>query len=256
MFESRISKELQRKIFELTLALYRVTDFFPQGEMLRRHLREKANEIFGTMTEYGYSAREMEQEATAVIARIQSVKGFLAVARSLRFVKPINLTVLEREYDYFERFFTQELEGIKNVSVSARVEEKPLAQDAVLQNPAEPQNPLMPEKKKDAESKADELPTWAEFASVEDMAEEKEDARPAIVEEGLSPISSDLNQRQKRIIEHLKGVEQAKVSDFYSVFSDISSKTIQRDLQDLVARNMLKKEGEKRWTIYSMRNVL
>ena len=54
MSSSRIPQEIHRIIFELTLALYRVTDFFPPNETLRRQLREKANEIFGSVTEYGY----------------------------------------------------------------------------------------------------------------------------------------------------------------------------------------------------------
>ena len=45
-------KEIQRKVFDLTLALYRVTDFFPKDEALKRSLREKANEIFGLANEY------------------------------------------------------------------------------------------------------------------------------------------------------------------------------------------------------------
>jgi len=50
-------------------------------------------------------------------------------------------------------------------------------------------------------------------------------------------------------------VNQAKISDFHSFFGDISSKTIQRDLQDLVSKSVLKKEGEKRWTVYSINGV-
>ena len=51
----KAKKEIQRNIFELTLAVYRVTDFFPQGEVLRRQIREKTNEIFTRVTEYGNS---------------------------------------------------------------------------------------------------------------------------------------------------------------------------------------------------------
>ena len=68
----------------------------------------------------------------------------------------------------------------------------------------------------------------------------------------LSPIQKDLNERQMVILEHFKNSKHAKVSDFSPVFNGISTKTIQRDLQDLVGRNVLKKEGEKRWTMYSL----
>ena len=93
----------------MTLAIYRVTDFFPQGEALRKHLREKANEIFGGISEYGFLT-DNEREAISILAKIQAIKGYLGIARSMRFVRPINITVLEREYDFLADFFGRELE--------------------------------------------------------------------------------------------------------------------------------------------------
>ncbi len=44
--------------------------------------------------------------------------------------------------------------------------------------------------------------------------------------------------------------KKARLGDLHTLFGDVSSKTIQRDLFDLVSRNILRKEGEKRWTTY------
>src|SRR3989338_1928643 len=101
--------ELQRKIFDLTLALYRVTDFFPKEEILRKSLREKANEIFSRVTEYTYVDLN-SNGAVAILGRIEAIKGYLEIARSLKLVRPINIAVLEREYQFFADFFTRELE--------------------------------------------------------------------------------------------------------------------------------------------------
>lgn len=213
MFESRIPKEIQRRVFELTLALYRVTDFFSQGEVLRRHLREKANDIFGGVGEYGFSG-DFQHEAVAIIAKIQSLKGYLNIARSMRFVKSINLTVLEREYDFLADFLHGEMEDTKRTAP----------------------------KKKEYEVKEmskENLPTWEEFS----VNEKKEP--------GLEPIFEAMSERQQKILDHLRRSEHAKISDLAPQFVGISTKTIQRDLQDLVIKNVLKKEGEKRWTVYS-----
>ncbi len=242
MPESRISKELHRRIFELTLALYRVTDFFPQGEVLRKQLREKANEIFGGVTEYGYSPNT-EQDAIALIARIQAMKGYLGIARSMRFVRPINLSILEREYNFLADFFVKELaekeetskEADRNI-VKNQVKEKPQA--ASDDHPASNQEKAI---------EVEELPTWHEFS----QGEEKSDTP----ESGLTRIADDINERQKIILEHLKSAPQAKISDFHSLFGAISSKTIQRDLQSLVEKEFLKKTGEKRWTTYTLNLV-
>lgn len=220
MQESKISKELHRRVFELTLALYRVTDFFPQGEALRKQLREKANEIFGGVAEYGHSI-DAAREALAILAKVESIRGYLEICRSMRFVRPINITVLEREYDFIANFLTKELNDTAN----------DMAKDGMI----EP------------------LATWDEFA-VREMSDIK-DKMSDRKDEGLSQISQDITERQKKILEYIQQSSQAKISDFYSHFQNISSKTIQRDLQDLVSKDILKKEGEKRWTTYSLNGV-
>lgn len=232
-------KEVQRRVFELTLALYRVTDFFPQGEVLRKNLREKANEIFGFITEYGYSGGE--QDATFILSKIQSVGGYLELARSLRFVRPINITVLEREYNFLADFFAPHpspfAQQAKGEGSAARSAEEELPMKGEGEGPTK------------NEITEEPLPTWEEFSL---PPTEVNNVEAKDKTDGLTHIQGDLNSRQKTILEHLKDTKQAKISHFYSIFNDISSKTIQRDLQDLVGRNMLKKEGEKRWTVYSL----
>lgn len=205
----------------MTLALYRVTDFFPQGEVLRKHLREKANEVFGGVGEYGFSG-DYQHETVAILAKIQALKGYLNVARSMRFVKPINITVLEREYDFLADFLHGEMEDIKPSSLPKK--EEPQVKERV---------------------KTD-LSTW------EDFTVSAQNVQLPVSNNGMEAIAGVINDRQEKILEHLKQAERAKISDFAPHFVGISTKTIQRDLQDLVIKNVLKKEGEKRWTVYSI----
>ena len=186
---------LHRKTFELTLALYRVTDFFPQGEVLKRQLREKANEIFGGIAEYEYVGGH-EQGIRVIRAKVQAIKGYLRVARSMRFVQAINLTILEREYEFLEHILEREPRFHPAAAASGK--------DPIL------------------ESFHQEIKT------------------------------GDMTERQKRILAYVEKTSPAKISDFYTFFKDVSAKTIQRDLHDLVKRNILKKDGEKRWTHYSL----
>lgn len=239
MRESGIFKELHSRVFELTLALYRVTDFFPKGEPLRKHLREKANEVFGGILEYAHSF-DTPQKAATLLAEIEAIKGYLEIARSLRWVRPINITVLEREYNFLADFLNKELDSEKKASP------QPSSDSNIVNEVIEP------------------LSTWDEFTAKEDNSGEKavqptmSDRKEVMSDrknEGLKSISSDITKRQKKIVEYLRQNSRAKISDFYSFFNDISSKTIQRDLQDLTARNILKKDGEKRWTVYSLNNV-
>lgn len=57
--------------------------------------------------------------------------------------------------------------------------------------------------------------------------------------------------RQKAILEVLKRREKATVGDLGLLFSGrVSKKTLQRDLQDLVARRVIQRKGDRRWAVY------
>lgn len=235
-------QELQRKIFELTLALYRVTDFFPQQEALRKHLREKANEIFGSVTEYGYGGYASAAERVAICSRLQSIKGYLELARSLRFVKPINIAVLEREYDAISGFFEKPYEHEFDIRVTQQDQDSHNEERQEVTEPLQTWDEFNRETEGGASAVAAGVLTKSDFVRRETAME-------------VLHQSNGINDRQKTIVEHLKTAQQAKISDFYSVFEGISSKTIQRDLQGLVVKDIIKKAGEKRWTTYSLNNV-
>lgn len=255
---SIIPQELHRKIFELTLALYRVTDFFPHGEPIRRNLREKANEIFGSVTEYGHSF-DIEREAASILSRINAVRGYLKIAKSQRFVKPINMRVLEREYDRVVAFFERELTkpqeqeyGVKKEFVAPKQAVSSVSKDAIKEKSVfSPWDEIIGEAYEEQEvSFSDDFDSGKQ--SLKDTTHQK-----SYISKGhnkghsdFSSVIKDISDRQKRILEYMQISPRAKISDFFSFFSEISSKTIQRDLQELVDKEFLKKEGDKRWTVY------
>jgi len=61
------------------------------------------------------------------------------------------------------------------------------------------------------------------------------------------------SRRQEMILEVLKGGSGLTIKDFAKTIKDVSAKTIQRELLDLVARGVVRKEGERRWSRYSLK---
>jgi len=61
------------------------------------------------------------------------------------------------------------------------------------------------------------------------------------------------SQRQEYIINVLKGQSNLTIKDFSKVIKDCSEKTIQRELIELVDKGVIKKEGERRWSRYSLK---
>src|SRR3989338_8168747 len=179
---AKLPKEIQKKIFELTLAVYRVTDFFPQGEALRRHIREKANDVFGMSSEYNFSLAGGE-DSVMILAKIESLKGYLNIAKSLRYVKPLNLIVLEREYDHIARFFSQELNKRDDLHTWEEFSKR------------QQENPTL----SDTENK------------VSDKRGQKLDFKHSVP----SPLG-EVNNRQQKILEYIQETSQAKISDFFT----------------------------------------
>jgi predicted transcriptional regulator len=60
-------------------------------------------------------------------------------------------------------------------------------------------------------------------------------------------------KRQEEIVSILKEQSNLSVKDFTRVIKDCSEKTIQRELLDLVEKGIVKKEGERRWSRYSLK---
>ncbi len=65
-------------------------------------------------------------------------------------------------------------------------------------------------------------------------------------------IVRDKNKRYETIINLLKNTKEISVKDVSNIVSGWSDKTIQRELLSLVAKGVLKKEGERRWSKYSL----
>ena len=65
-------------------------------------------------------------------------------------------------------------------------------------------------------------------------------------------VVKDKNRRYEVIINLLKNTKEISVKDVSSIVSDCSEKTIQRELLSLVDKGVLKKEGERRWSKYSL----
>jgi len=65
-------------------------------------------------------------------------------------------------------------------------------------------------------------------------------------------VYSDLNDRATRIKTVLEAKPQATIKDLTEIITDVSSKTIQRELNSLIEKAEVKREGERRWSTYSL----
>jgi predicted HTH transcriptional regulator len=65
-------------------------------------------------------------------------------------------------------------------------------------------------------------------------------------------VKDKKDTRQNSIINLLKKSSNLTIKDFVKVITDCSEKTIQRELIQLVEKGIVKREGERRWSTYSL----
>lgn len=67
----------------------------------------------------------------------------------------------------------------------------------------------------------------------------------------------DKKERRDAIMRTIRSKGQVTIKDISENITDVSEKTIQRDLQELIQHGVLIREGEKRWAVYklAMKNV-
>ncbi len=105
-----ISQEMKRKVFEFSLAVYRVTDLFPMGEVLKRQTREIANELLREISELEVKESVDIALVKRIVGKMLVLKNFLLLAKYNNFVRPLNVDVLLKELSFFESFFLRQLQ--------------------------------------------------------------------------------------------------------------------------------------------------
>lgn len=63
------------------------------------------------------------------------------------------------------------------------------------------------------------------------------------------PTGDDRRERIKTILEAKK---EATIKDISEIITDVSEKTIQRELNAMIEENVVKRQGERRWSKYSI----
>lgn len=93
---------------------------------------------------------------------------------------------------------------------------------------------------------------------IEEVAQAPKEPRSVLKENSVSPKLPNTNNKENKskrseiILSLLKGGKELTIKDFMVYIKDCSEKTIQRELLSLVASNVLKKTGERRWSRYSI----
>ena len=102
----------------------------------------------------------------------------------------------------------------------------------------------------------DDVPTLSCIAKSTRLREPIQKPNPAVSKRVKDTVVKDINvhikDRRETILSVIKNKQRASIKDISTLIRGVSEKTIQRELSALIEAGMVLKEGERRWSIYSL----
>ncbi|MBU1557353.1 DeoR family transcriptional regulator [Patescibacteria group bacterium] len=223
---------LSERLEKITMAVYLVTEFFPEGEPLKNKIREKGIELLSFTMSFKNS--KTDSFCYKIISLVSEIESLLKIAFVSKKISEMNYSILSQEYKKITDF----IKG-KNSQRERFVSLKDFFnEDAVVENDRE-----------ENKSKGHPYPV-KDIKSVKDISI----SNPTKNKIKKTNISSKAKiDRKELIIKFIKDKKEVSIKDILKDIKNCSEKTIQRDLVHLVEKGVLKKKGERRWSRYSLK---
>lgn len=215
------------KAERLSTAIHLVTRFMDGDEPLRRNLRSESLKLLSRI----FILEEGGGDSiTAIISRTISL---LDIAYRTQYISEMNWSVIREEYLSLGRFIEERNPG-------ATFDTNALTKSFF----ATP---------KPAELPRERGKTVASGIKDKIISKRQNSTSRVKSRKSESPIIRERkNGRRTAILKLIKERKKVGVRDVAEVITGVSEKTLQRELISLVEEGILKKEGERRWSTYSM----
>lgn len=252
-----------KKTEKLVTAVYMITNFIKDNEPLKWKIRDNALNLLSLNITFNTASlserRDLIKEYQALSLEIVSLSG---IAHHSGLISEMNYRILSREFTHL-------------VSVLEKDENKKEREETVILDPgffnvSEDKKPLPPQqhasnpgmpKQGDSSPVLYTQPSAISDKGHTDASEVShsvpvKDKRPEYLPVKDAPKQSrgadSKEGRQAVIVKLLTKKGGLNVNDFVESIKGVSVKTIQRELLSMVAAGILKKEGERRWSTYSL----
>ncbi len=220
--ENRATEIAYKKAEGLATATYLVTNLIPTRETIRENLREYSQGLLPIVMDMRDGIRF--SSTRKAVAHTRQILSLLDIAHASGNISNMNLEVLKHAYGDFVRFLNSSTnkdsaqngdlgeDYFTNISKGQKLAIKDTVKDINV---------------KDTKSEIDERPKSVKF-------------------------KRQVANRRVAILDVITKRGSAHIKDISSEISDYGVKTIQRELSSLINDGIIKKEGSKRWTTYSI----
>ena len=238
-----------KKTEKIGTAIYMVTDFMSESEPLRVELRTLAISLLSKTRRLSTKATEPDYAIVDDISHgSESIISFINLAVTIGLVSSMNGNILKKELEKNVKELVS-LYSDKRVSITTHPGYANIILSEDMFNISEKE-----EVKKIDFNKGQEKNNPENSNNVLYNRQEKSDVNKennATMSSKTSTLGIKIARRNDVLnIVQVKG--QVSVKDIVLMLKDVGEKTVQRELHSLVSEGVLRKEGEKRWSVYKL----
>ncbi|MBX4200183.1 hypothetical protein KW790_01865 [Candidatus Parcubacteria bacterium] len=247
---------IHKKTEKLSSAVYMLTGFFRDEEPMKWKLRTLAGFLVSNSIRLSDESFSSERTKRELQTNIIEIRSLLNISSSSNLISPMNFSIVDKEFRSLltalglsENVDGKGVLSFENnyffVKPSLQIESKAPLRNFVPEKTIEPVS--------SREGITELLPriNTHSFQGLDSKdAKEERQKEPKLKEFGAVAVKK--NARQSVIIGLLKRKKEIMIKDVSPLIQGVSEKTIQRELLSMVGDGILKKEGEKRWSKYSL----
>ncbi len=260
---------LCKKTEKLAKALYLITSFLSDSEPLKWSIRESGLAVLSDVTTLGNAVvTETSQRIKKIMSDIEKTVSLLEISATAGFVSEMNLAILKEEYlSLLQTLGTKKKGGLQESFVFARdffavrgIPRREVEENSKGQVKDTNESSFIRHSELDSESTS-VRPSSSSRPSVTlprlstPESESTLSVKSPMLINPSTPKKQEILSRKDTILQLIKAKGQGgelSIKDITSHFTDCGEKTIQRELSALVASNVLKKSGDRRWSKYSL----
>jgi hypothetical protein len=228
---------IHKKTEKLTTAVYMITNFIKDNEPLKWKIRENSLDLMSLNISFNTVSlserRDLMKQYQALSLEILSLS---AIAYHSGLISHMNFEILSREF--------------KNLlSIIEKDENRKANEETVVLDPAFFESAATAPK---GQNDKMVMPDPDFYKSEIDKGTSVLKDIAAVPQKKAEKVQESKGDRQSIIISLLSKKGALSIQGFADNIKGVSLKTIQRELLSMVSRGVLKKEGERRWSTYSL----
>jgi hypothetical protein len=217
-FKDRNYSYVYKKSERVVTAVHIVTNFISQNEPIRVRLREKAIQLLSDVIAIRVSGTGLSEQALS--GSLVEIVSLISSAQASGYVSAMNAGLIREELEHLADFIKEHREGLK-IGAGA-LEQGDMA---------------LPESQPE------------QAAPVKRETQNKRTRQNK-----MSFIKNEKRtERRSEILKIFDSKDRISVRDVIRSMPEVGEKTLQREMLALVSEGVLVKEGERRWSTYTMR---